>query len=303
MKTGKFLVLVGFCVMSSVVFGQGQDYAFRVLINKGSSEVKSGDSWQAIKTGSSLNANDELKVPENAYLGLVHKSGKPIELKKSGNYKVADLASQVSGGTSVLNKYTDFILSSNSAEAKKNRLSATGAVSRGGADEVDVFLPKNQNSSIYNSTLVVKWDSKAHGPFVVTLKNMFEDELMKTETPQNSIEINLSDPKFASESAILVEVKPKTDGKGDANQYLIKRLSSMEQDKIKKGLGEINTDVNEQSALDYLLLGGFYEQHDLIIDALSAYDKAVKLAPDVPSFKDAYDEFLFRNKLKEPNPK
>jgi hypothetical protein len=79
----------------------------------------------AVKTGASLKASDEHKLSENAYIGLVHKSGKPLELKAAGQYKVADLASKVATGTSVLNKYTDFILSSNSAEAMKNRLNAT----------------------------------------------------------------------------------------------------------------------------------------------------------------------------------
>jgi len=136
MKNGKLLFVVGFLLMSSVVFGQ--EYAFRVLANKGASEVKSGSTWQAVKTGTSLKKEDEVKVPENAYLGLVHvTSGRPIELKTAGTYKVADLAQKVSTGTSVMQKYTDFILSSNSAETKKNRLSATGAVSRGGSDDID----------------------------------------------------------------------------------------------------------------------------------------------------------------------
>ena len=72
---------------------------------------------------------DELKIVENAYIGLVYNSGKPLELKQPGNYKVSDLAAKMKGSTCVLNKYTDFILSSN-AEGKKNKLSATGAVDR-----------------------------------------------------------------------------------------------------------------------------------------------------------------------------
>jgi hypothetical protein len=296
MKKGNLLLAMCFLAVSSWTFGQ--DYAFKVLANKGSNEVKSGDGWLAVKTGTSLKTGDELKISENAYLGLVHSSGKPIEIKQAGSYKVADLAAKVSGGTSVLNKYTDFILSSNSAEAKKNRLSATGAVHRGGPEDITVFLPENQYSSIYNNTVIINWDAKGTGPYVVTLKNMFEDELLKAETPEKSLQVNLSEPKFANEAAILVEVKSKVDGKSKSEQHLIKKLAPAEQERVKKALGEITSQVSEESALDNLILAGFYEQNKLFIDAITAYEKAIKMSPDVPSYKEAYDEFLLRNKIK-----
>jgi Tfp pilus assembly protein PilF len=79
---------------------------------------------------------------------------------------------------------------------------------------------------------------------------------------------------------------------------LIKRLSPAEQAGIKKSLGEISADVDEQSALSQLLLAGFYEQNNLLIDAISAYEQAVRLAPDVPFYKESYDEFLMRHNIK-----
>ena len=225
MEKGRIFVLSGLLLIN--VLAQGQDYTFKVLANKGSNEMKSGDTWQAVKTGASLKTGDELKITENSYLGLVHATGKPMELKQAGNYKVADLAAKVSGGTSVLNKYTDFILSSNSAEAKKNRLSATGAVHRG-LEDIKVFLPENQYAGIFNNIAIINWEaSKAGGPYLITLKNMFDDELMKTETPETKVQIDLSDPKFSNETAILIEVKSKSDSKSKSEQHLIKKLSQI----------------------------------------------------------------------------
>jgi cytochrome c-type biogenesis protein CcmH/NrfG len=37
----------------------------------------------------------------------------------------------------------------------------------------------------------------------------------------------------------------------------------------------------------------------LFIDAISAYEEAIKLAPDVPYYKEAYEEFLLRHGLKK----
>src|SRR5687767_4882806 len=148
MKTRTFALIFALFTVSSYVFAQ--DYAFKVLANKGTNEIKSGESWQPLKTGASLRSGDEVKLADNAYIGLVHASGKPMELKTAGNYKVSDLAAKVGSGSSVLNKYTDFILSSNSAEAKKNRPSATGAVHRATESaSIKLLLPENQHSGIY----------------------------------------------------------------------------------------------------------------------------------------------------------
>ena len=296
MKKGRFLFLVGLFLLNTVVNGQD---TFRVLATKGSNEIKSGDSWQPVKTGASLKSGDELRITENASVGLVHSTGKPLEVKQPGTYKVADLASKVSGGSSVLNKYTDFILSSNSAEAKKNRLSATGAVHRG-PESLKVYLPENQNAEIFNNIAYVNWEDKGGAPYVVSFKNMFDEELEKVETPETSVMVDLNDPKFANETAILVEVKSKADGKTKSEQHLIKKLSQGRHDSVNKSYTELNKELGtEASELNKLIQAAFYEQNKLFIDAIASYEDVIKMAPDNASYKEAYEEFLLRNKLKD----
>ena len=279
-----------------------QDYAFRVIANKGAVEYKSGDAWQPVKTGASLQASDEVKLADNAYLGLVHKTGKPMEIRESGSYKVADLASKVGTGSSVLNKYTDFILSANSAEAKKNRLAATGAVTRATfTPDIKVFLPENQYAGIFNKTVIINWESaKTQGPFVVTVMSMYEDELMKEETPETRYRLDLSNPKIEKESkqALLVIVSSKSDPNIKFGRYLVKNLSDDESAKIKTAWAEISGDVKDETALNKFLQAGFYEEHKLFIDAIAAYEDAIRMAPDVDLYREAYEEFLLRNKLK-----
>jgi hypothetical protein len=300
MKNKTLTLVFALSALTSPVFAQ--DYAFKVLANKGANEVKSGESWQPLRTGASLKSGDEVKLSDNSYIGLVHSTGKPMELKQAGSYKVSELAKNVGAGSSVLNKYTDFILSSNSAEAKKNRLSATGAVHRaaGDAAPIQLLLPENQHSGVYNTSAVINWDgSKVPGPYVVTLRNMFDDELAKLETPETNIKIDLMDAKFVNENAILVEVASKADSKLASKQHLIKKLAPADQEQVKKSLNEIMGDVQEQNALNKFILAGFYEENNLFIDAIAAYEDAVKLAPDVPTYKEAYEEFLLRHGLKK----
>lgn len=296
MKKVKIIAILGFFLITFLA--SAQEYTFRVLANKGANEVKSGSSWQPVKTGAQLKKGDELKISENASVGLVHVTGKPLEVKQAGSYKVDDLSAKIGNGSSVLNKYTDFILSSNSAEAKKNRLSATGAVHRG-LEDIKVFLPENQYAEIFNNIAVINWESSKGGaPYIVSVKNMFDEELSKIETPENSAQIDLSDPKFANETAVLVEVKSKGDGKSKSEQHLIKKLAPARYDAVKKQLSEEAADLSEETAFNKYLLASVYEEKKLFIDAITCYEQAIKMDPGNPTYKEGYDEFLLRNKLK-----
>lgn len=297
MKTTKLSLVAAFVLVSAFVFGQ--DYSFKVLASKGANEVKTGDTWQPLKTGTSLKAGDELKIAQNAYLGLISAKGKPVELREAGSIKVADI--KVADGGSALNKYTDFILSSN-AEGKKNKLGATGAVTRDLNENkaIAIILPAKEFPYVYNSSVIINWDGrKAPGPYVVVVKDMFEEPITKFETPEVSFTLDLKDPKLASKQTILVEVTSKSDPKLGSAHYFVKQMPAVEREKIKKQLDDILGDVSEETAMNKIYLARFFEENNLLIDAIGEYEKAVKLAPDVPDFKEYYDTFLYRRGMKK----
>ncbi len=275
-----------------------QDYAFKVLANRGNNEVKSGDSWSPLKTGATLKSGDEVKLGDNAYIGLVHASGKPVEVKEAGVHKVAELEAKVPQGSSVLHKYTDFILSSNSSEGQ-NRLSATGAVHRDvnlSEAAIDLFLPENEYTGIFNKTAIISWAASEEGPYIVTVKNMFEDVLEQTETALNSYTIDLSSPKYIQENAILIEVSSKANPKQVSKRHMIKRLPPAEMQKIASALEEIKPQIEGETALNKMVLAGFYENQHLLIDAIYAYHEALKIEPE--AYQELYEDFLTRNNLK-----
>jgi uncharacterized protein HemY len=127
---------------------------------------------------------------------------------------------------------------------------------------------------------------------------MFDDELAKFETPETSFQVDLTDPKFAKENAILVEVKSKADPKQVSKQHLIKKLTPADEERVKTSLNEIIGDIGEQTAMNKILLASFYEENNLFIDAIKAYEDAIKLAPDVDMYKEYYEEFLLRHGMK-----
>jgi hypothetical protein len=293
------IILISFFV-GNAHFLHAQEVTFKVLVNKGKNEVKSKEGWVPVKTGTSLKSDDELKVSDNSYVGLVHVSGKSLEVKDAGKYKIIDLAKKVSGGSSVLNKYTDFILSSN--VQKKNNLAATGAVTRG-IKNIRINLPKPESSVVFSGKIIFDWETEgAQGPYTVVFSSMFGDELKKIETALNRVEIDLSESNFLNEDNIRIKIYAKVGPAKESNDedYYLKRLSKADLKRIKNSLNEISDAVSEPSAINELVLAGFYESNNLLVDAITAYQEAMKLAPDVPEYKQQYNDFLLRNGIKEP---
>lgn len=299
MKSTRLALIVALLVAVGQL--NGQDYAFKVLVNKGKNELKSGETWQQVKVGSALKSHDELKVAENSYIGLVHVTGKPLELKQSGKYKVMDLAAKVTGGPSVLNKYTDFILSTNTGP--KTNLTATGAVSRGDT-YFQVHLPKSD--VVYGNNVTISWEEdkdKQLSPYVVVFNSMFGDELYKVETNERHVIVNLDDVNFVNEDNINVTVFSKNDKNKQSEEYTLKKLSKADKERIKALLDEIPKDLWEPTALNKFYIGGIFEQNGLLIDATSHFLEAIRLAPDVTDYKDDYEAFLIRHNIKKLPPK
>ena len=295
----KFLFSI--LAVASLLIGttaHGQGYTFKVLANKGSNEVKVDNDWKPLKTGASLRDGDELKLSANAYLGLVHNSGKTLELKEEGNHKISDLASRVNtGGSSVASKYADFVLSKMSADKKSNRLSATGAVHRAVVNaRINLYVPSSVD--IYNDKALIEWGAlEGNNTYVVKIMNVFGEKLAQVETSENKYLIDLSEKKFEKEANLLVSVISNGNEKMSSEEVAIKRLPSDKAEIVKTNLGHLMDEVDLQSALNNYIIAGFYEENRLLLDALFYYEEAMKIAPEVGSYKEAYEEFLFRNGL------
>lgn len=291
MKTRSLLFSLALIVVCSVTTS-AQEYTFKVLVNKGKNEIKVAGNWQPVKVGASLNSRDELKVSENAYVGLVHATGKPLEVKDAGSYTVANLAAKIGNGTNVLNKYTDFILSSNTRS--KNTMTATGAVHRG-TNGIRLFLPPSEAAYIYSDSVTLQWASDIKGPYVVTISTLWEDELFRKETSDNSVSVNLADRAFGKEAEFQIVVTSPGQGK-TSDKYTIRKMAAADKNNLKPAVTELKAELTPTSGFNKYLEAGFFEQQKLLIDAATAFHKAVKLQP---ALKESYDDFLLRNGLKE----
>jgi hypothetical protein len=110
--------------------------------------------------------------------------------------------------------------------------------------------------------------------------------------------VNFSNANFVNEDNIIVVVKSKSDPNKISEEYTLKKLSKADKVRINTLMKEISGTLGEKTAFNEYLKAGFYEENHLLIDAITAYTEAIRLAPDVPAFQDDYNTFLVRNGLK-----
>ena len=127
---------------------------------------------------------------------------------------------------------------------------------------------------------------------------MFGDELKVMETNENSVEIDLNDRSFEHEDNIIVTVISKGNNAKVSEDYTLKKLSRGDKERIKTLYSEIAGQTAEKTALNKLVIAGFYEKNNLLVDANTAFLEAIRLAPDVPAYNEVYNDFLLRNGMK-----
>lgn len=285
-----------------------QDYVFKVLANKGGNTVKIADhstDWQPIRTGATLNGDDELHISVNSYIGLVHASGKTVELKNEGNYYVRDLAAKLGNAkSSVASKYANFVInkmtSTDEEDINQNHrehLTITGAVERSVLD-APISLKMPSSVEVLNKEALIRWnDVKDADRYIFTVKNMYDEVILTKEVTQAHILLELTKAPFNTEELIIVSVRVKGNDKMYSGNYGIKRLTGVDADPILKELEQLSVSLKEESSLNKLILATFFEENNLLIDALMNYEKAVQLSPDVEQFRIAYELFAKRNGL------
>ena len=290
--------------LATTAFGQG--YVFRVLANKGSNQVKraaSGET-QPLKTGTTLKSGDELIASNGAYIGLMHKTGKTIEVRTAGTTKIADLEKKLAAAkTGVANRYAQFVMNKmNEGDGNVNNnyrrnMKATGAVERATSSaSIKVMLPSS--SDILNPRAVIRWSAVEGDPtYIVSVKNIFDEQILVQETLSTKLNIDFDDTKLAKERLVILSVKVKGNDELKSSDYGIKRMSADDAKAINENLDILKAEIPDEGPLNKLIYASFYEENSLLLDALTKYEEAVDLSPGVDDFKSLYDDFLIKNGL------
>jgi len=165
-------------------------------------------------------------------------------------------------------------------------------------ETVKVLLPDKDHAALYNPTFTIRWKPVDVGTsYRITLKNLFEEALLKIETSGNSVNVDWRNPKIATTDALLVEVQIEGNSCSKSPPNLVRKLSAKAREVIDKFVSAGPDAIKEENARGKFASALFYEEHHLLIDALTAYEYAMSLAPDMEEYRRAYRAFLVRNKI------
>lgn len=286
-----------------------QSYTFRVLANKGTNQVKkSTGQVVALKTGATLDAGDALVAGQGAYIGLMHKSGKTIEVRKPGTMKVADLEKQVTtGSTSVASRYAKFVndkMNEQETGGYRSRMNATGAVSRAvGAGSLKALLSDDGGTvRVTGDKAVIRWvpADESVRTYIVTVKNIEATTIFEAETTKSFIELDFNSEEMQNDLGVglyILNVTDKNDENITTTDIGIKR--TIDDEELNTELAGLKGEVSEDSPLSKLIFASFYEEKGLLLDALTQYEAAIKMAPEIEDFQELYKNFLITNGLSE----
>lgn len=305
MEPKKAIFWVIFFTLTSFV-ATAQDEMFKVLASKGENKVSSsGGAWTTMTIGKKLHKNDKIVVAANGYLGLAHSCGKTIEIKKAGTYEVGKLASEVAAqNQGVCKKYVDFVvgeMTTQEEDMSKNKhkyMAVTGSVERGFG--VKSFIPNN--ATVLPKKVILHWlpDTVVTDPvYVVQVMDMFNEVKYTTKTKNTFAEVDLGSIKAPEDQVVLWTVIVEDREMNTVDPRSLNLLPAEQSAPILAELDSISTEISEESALNNFVMASYYARKDLLVDAISCYEKAIALAPDVEDYRIAYNKFLIEKGLAE----
>jgi hypothetical protein len=309
MKISITLLLSGF--LMSFANAQENDDLFKVLASKGSNKIIASGSTEEkpLVIGKKLHKDDVIVLSENGYLGLAHKNGKTIELKKTGTLAINELASEVASQNATLTKkYVDFVIgeisvkNDNMAENRHKFMAVTGSVERG-SDLIKIIGPDNKiDNFVLARPTTFRWNKVADvRSYAVRIENMFGDSLYAMETADTSVTLELGPVNKKNENTVnIIKVKGKRISRpATAPDFSLKFIGGEKGAKLNKEIEDLKIELGEESALNNLVLASFYEEKKLLIDAMESYEKAIKMQPEVEDYKVLYGQFLVRTHIAE----
>ena len=273
-----------------------------MLASKGRVQVLNSVAADArpVKIGEELYSEDQVITMSEDYIGLVHKTGKTIEIDEPGVYKIVELEKKVPPVITEINirlwSFIDQKMEEFDEEGNfnyKEKLAATAAVERALEGEINLLVAGSGAHKFFNDQLILRWVSEDEADsYTVRLSNFFGDNLLNLETSEEYVEVDLSQPSIANEKFLVVEII--TDRGKSSTKYQIQRIGD---DEERQELEEVNAQYNNDNAMDALFMAIFFEERGLHLDALTQYERAIQLSPEIEMLVDLRDQFIVNQGL------
>lgn len=309
---------------------------FSVLAVKGNVQFKGNKdkNWQKLVAGKKLSLNEQIKLENNSYIGLMHKSGLTEELDKAGTYKLSDLYNEISKRkSSITKRFTQFVVnemsSSDDLLAKssyKTKMGETGAVTRAvsgeeermenvviltGGTEDDLAMMKelsNFSESVDEHLIIALYPRDS---YIIDQRVTFKWQPKKGKKNYQFVITDEKDNKIYETSTANTEILLDLKEAGliqDKNYYWY--VYSDDCSSNEYCINWINTENNQELAneviplikeltakpkpIECLSLASYLADRNIMHKAIEFYERAIKSAPGIDEYKRVYAAYLFR---------
>ncbi len=183
-----------------------------------------------------------------------------------------------------------FGVTNNAVGNYRASMNATGATSRCigyGSNPIFLLTPwENMKHEFVNDFLPIYWQPSSLGYYELTISNVFNDTLFSELTEKTNYWLHLSE---LNEQANLYIVRVTA---SDGEAYGFEEAFSQIKDyKIRK----ISSPDLPQDLMYYFEMAEYYEDKNLLLDALSAYLIGTQHYPESKALREALDHFLIKN--------
>lgn len=298
-------------IFSTVLFfavAQVHAQDFKVLASKGkvvSYPKGQPHSSKKLMSGHTIGNDEMIKLSNGAFVGLVHKNGKTMELKQSGTYTVQQLKQKARDASSATERYANYVYSELTKKEKEEHMSSnhrqymsvTGSVERAiNRPEAVKPIAPMRSDAFADGKVSFFWEAKEGDPtYVFTIVNLFEEEVFQEEVKENKITVDLGEIERKRQLLWKVQVKGQPNTKSDEH---VLRILDEEKAKELKETFQAYAQSNE-GAIGKVANATFFEQNHLYLHALEQYKTAMEMEPEVDDFKNFYNNFLTRVGLEE----
>lgn len=276
------------------------DYEFKVNTVKGNVQVKQGSDWTACKKGSTLSKTAMIKVGQNGYVGLVHKSGDPVEVNKSGNYSVSKLASKAGKKKGeVTKKFTKFIMDELgesddllASDDFNENMATLGAVERAMFYKSDMNVRFPRSSYTIQNIVNFSWYEMENAKeYTFFIKSPDDEVIFEQKVIGTDLNVDLNTANIGTGECFYWGVK--ANGK-TSEEYCLYRMNTDEKSDFNSEMQELMNEIDSQSSIGQLIMASFYSENQMVNEARTCYEKAIEISPEVDNFKALYAKYLIQ---------
>jgi hypothetical protein len=154
-------------------------------------------------------------------------------------------------------------------------------------------------TKLYEDNLTIKWYTNkwADKNYSITVKKIFADTIFTKVVPDTIATLSVADLKLEPGQVYAISIAIKGVDKSYSNPMIIKVPNLAERDTVNKELSQMTADMGKPNAMDQLIFATYFEKNQMYTSAILAYNKAIAMQPNIDYYKDAYQDFIDRNKI------